>query len=112
MAIDLRPAPSRSDSVHNSTVTTPVASPVPMVIGLVSALPRRVGVHIGTFGACSGFTRLTACQVARHLAVDFVARFRPGQLPNRTARQLSNLTINDSRGSFPPEPVPPVIRSL
>jgi len=33
--------------------------------------------------------------------VDFVARFRPGQFPDRTARQMSNLTINYSSGSFP-----------
>jgi len=36
-----------------------------------------------------------------HLSVDFVARFRPGQFPNRTARQMSNLTINYSSGTFP-----------
>jgi hypothetical protein len=57
------------------------------------------------FGVPGGFnlwfTRVTACQVARPPSVDFVARFQPGQFPIRTARQLSNLTINYSSGSFP-----------
>src|ERR1700722_9050550 len=30
-----------------------------------SPLKRRVGVHIASFEACSSFTRVTACQVAR-----------------------------------------------
>jgi len=66
-----------------------------------SPLKRRVGFHITAFEACSSFTRVTARQVARPPFVDFVARFQPGQFPSRTARQLSNLTINCSSGSFP-----------
>ena len=66
-----------------------------------SPLKRRVGIHIAVFEACSSFTRVTARQVARPPIVDFVARFQPGQFPGRTARQLSNLTINYSSGSFP-----------
>jgi hypothetical protein len=66
-----------------------------------SPLKRRVGVHIAAFEACSSFTRVTARQVARPPFVDFVARFQPGQFPDRAARQLSNLTINCSSGSFP-----------
>ena len=66
-------------------------------------------VHIVHFEACSSFTRITARQIARSpLAqdlkahyVDFVARFRSPRLPVPTARQLSNLTINCSSGSFP-----------
>src|SRR5215471_7763117 len=30
-----------------------------------SPLKRRVGIHIASFEACSDFTRVTACQVAR-----------------------------------------------
>jgi len=66
-----------------------------------SPVPRRVGVHIAAFGACSNFTRITARQIARPPKVDFVARFRQAWLPTPDARQLSNLTINYSSGSFP-----------
>ena len=66
-----------------------------------SPILRRVGVHIAAFEACSSFTRVTACQVARPPCVDFVARFRPAPFPGLAARQLSNLTINCSSGSFP-----------
>jgi hypothetical protein len=68
---------------------------------LPSPVSRRVGVHITAFGACSNFTRVTARQIARPPFVSFVARFRSVQLPELTARQLSNLTINCSSGSFP-----------
>ena len=68
---------------------------------LLSPLRRRVSVHIVTFGACSGFTRITAQRIARPPYVDFVARIRPARLPAPDARQLSNLTINYSSGSFP-----------
>jgi len=60
-----------------------------------------VGVHIAAFEACSSFTRVTACQITRPPCVDFVARFRSTRLPALTARQLSNLTMNCSSGSFP-----------
>src|SRR5438132_2484012 len=93
---------------------TPVAGSVRLVM-INGALPRRVlpdplrpspilrrvGVHIAAFEACSSFTRVTAREVARPPNVDFVARLRPDRLPNLTARQLSNLTINYSSGSFP-----------
>ena len=76
------------------------------------ALPRRVihgphwpslhngqvGIHNFPFEACSSFTRVTACGVARPPNVDFVTRLRPGRLPSRTARQLprpSALARND-----------------
>jgi len=68
---------------------------------LPSPISRRVGVHITAFGACSNFTRVTARQIARPPFVSFVARFRSARLPELTARQLSNLTINYSSGSFP-----------
>src|SRR6202521_3526802 len=68
---------------------------------LPSPISRRVGVHIAAFEACSNFTRVTARQIARPPRVSFVARFRSARLPELTARQLSNLTINYSSGSFP-----------
>jgi hypothetical protein len=73
------------------------------VVPIRSAFPliRRAGVHIAAFEACSSFTRVTACKVARPPEVDFVARFQPNRLPGLAARQLSNLTINYSSGSSP-----------
>jgi len=68
---------------------------------LPSPILRRVGVHIAAFEACSSFTRVTACQIARPPYVDFVARFRPAPFPGLAARQLSNLTINCSCGPSP-----------
>src|ERR1039457_3557683 len=68
---------------------------------LPSPLSRRIGIHIAAFGACSSFTRITARRIARPPCVDFVTRFRSAPLPGLTARQLSNLTINYSSGSFP-----------
>ena len=68
---------------------------------LPSPLLRRVGVRIVAFGACSDFTHVTAPGIARPPCVDFVARLRPYPLPGLNARQLSNLTINCSSGSFP-----------
>ena len=62
---------------------------------------RRVSIHIVPFEACSSFTRIAASQIARPPYVNFVARFRSALLPAMTARQLSNLTINCSSGSFP-----------
>ena len=49
---------------------------------------RRVGIRIITFEACSGFTRVTAHWIAQPPKAAFVTRLRPGQLPDRTARQL------------------------
>jgi len=80
-----------------------------------SALPRRVlpdGLGLPRSSAGSASTldlsrpapaslALRPAKLLAHLSVDFVARFRSGQFPNRTARQLSNLTINYSSGSFP-----------
>ena len=68
---------------------------------LPSPILRRGGVHIAAFEACSSFTHVTACRIARPPKVGFVARFRPDRLPEPTARQLSNLTINCSSGSSP-----------
>jgi len=43
------------------------------------------------FEACSGFTRVTACRVARPPEVTFVTRLQPGLLPDQTACQLPDL---------------------
>jgi len=49
---------------------------------------RRVGIRIGLYEACSGFTRVTARRIADGPKAARVARLRPGQLPDRAARQL------------------------
>ena len=66
-----------------------------------SPLQRRVGTTLGLSGPARALHALRPAKSLAHLSVDFVARFRPGQFPNRAARQLSNLTINYSSGSFP-----------
>src|SRR5262245_45205954 len=53
---------------------------------------RRVGIRIATFEACSGFTRVTARRIAQPPKATFVARLRPGQLPDQAARQLPDLS--------------------
>ncbi len=42
---------------------------------------RRVGIHIFTFEACSGFHRITARWIAQPPKAAFLARHRPGQFP-------------------------------
>jgi hypothetical protein len=53
---------------------------------------RRVGIRIVTFEACSGFTRVAARRIAHPPKATFVARLRPGQLPDQAARQLPDLS--------------------
>src|SRR3974390_1934320 len=53
-----------------------------------SPLSGRVGVHIITFEACSSFTRVTACRVARLPYVSFIARLHPSRFPSSGARKL------------------------
>src|SRR5208337_1416840 len=53
-----------------------------------SPLFRRVGIHIFTFEACSGFTHVTARWIAQPPKAAFVTRLQPGQSPSQTARQL------------------------
>ncbi len=77
--------PGGSEQVHVS-VASLSARPSPLF--------RRVGIHTFTFEACSGFTRVTARWIARPPKAAFVARLRPGQLPDRPARQLPDLTDN------------------
>jgi hypothetical protein len=79
----LCPLPRRIERVHLS-IASPSARPSPFL--------RRVGIRDFTFEACSGFTRVTARRVARPPKAAFVTRLRSGQLPNRTARQLPDLS--------------------
>ena len=53
---------------------------------------RRVGIRIVTFEACLGFTRVTAHRIAQQPRAAFVAGLQPGQLPDRAARQLPDLS--------------------
>src|SRR5215217_9706096 len=73
------PLPRRTRQVRVS-VASPSARPSPFL--------RRVGVRDFTCEACSGFTHVTACRIARSPKATFVTRLRPGGLPLRAARQL------------------------
>ena len=67
-------------------------------------LPRKRAGSASTLQLSRPAQALLALRPAgllAHLSVDFVARFRSAPLPVLTARQLSNLTINYSSGSFP-----------
>ena len=68
------------------------------------SLPRFRGVSASTLqlsGPAQALLLLRPARLLAHLSVDFVARFQPVRLPEPAARQLSNLTINYSSGSFP-----------
>ena len=79
-----------------------VPARVPSLSVQPSPLPRRVGVHITTFEACSSFARVTACTVAHPPYVGFIARLRPGRLPGSDARKLSSSTNNLLEWVLPP----------
>jgi hypothetical protein len=49
---------------------------------------RKVGIRIVTFEACSGFTHVTARQIAQPPEATFVTRLQPVRLPGQAARQL------------------------
>jgi hypothetical protein len=53
---------------------------------------RWVGIRIVTFGACSGFTHVTARRIAQPPKVTFVTRLQPRWLPSQAARQLPDLS--------------------
>jgi len=97
------PTDRRLPSWH-AVLTTPVVPPVPMVIGLArsragffrmgSAFPALAPGrhHIGSFGACSSFTRVTACQVARppFRGLCHEVPIRPVSQPHRSPAIESN----------------------
>src|SRR5664280_834404 len=93
---DLRSGRVSPDYPHHPSI---VPCPLPrwtrqvhMSIASLSARPSppygRVGVHIVTFEACSGFTHVTARWIARPPKAAFVTRLRPVRLLVQTARQL------------------------
>src|SRR3954451_7881232 len=94
------PAPSRDGSPPMTRTTLPPCrAPYPggsrrVPVSIASPLtrpspfPRRVGIRIFTFEACSGFTRVTARWIAQPPKAAFVTRLQPSQLPDQTARQL------------------------
>src|SRR5258707_215092 len=60
--LELRPLPSTGLPDFSGTTNLSVTPPSPI------SLPRyggRVGLHIDLFGACSAFTRVAACTLAR-----------------------------------------------
>src|SRR5881394_1690337 len=90
---------SRRVSPDDPTTLPPCRAPYPggsrrVPVSIASPLtrpspfPRRVGIRIFTFEACSGFTRVTARWIAQPPKAAFVTRLQPGQLPDQTARQL------------------------
>src|SRR3954453_2531411 len=92
--------PSRDGSPPMTRITLPACrAPYPggsrrVPVSIASPLtrpspfPRRVGIRIFTFEACSGFTRVTARWIAQPPKAAFVTRLQPSQLPDQTARQL------------------------
>ena len=81
-----------------------------------SRLCRAVGVHDDTFGACSGFTRVTARGFAREPFAPFVPRLRRRgllrsvarlamelnrQLPQRNSHPLDTSAFRGALQSFP-----------
>ena len=56
------------------SVSSPFARPSPV--------NRRVGIHNFPFGACSGFTRVTACRVAARPTADFCPEAPIQRLPD------------------------------
>jgi hypothetical protein len=79
---------------------------VPARVSSLSVLPSplswRVGVHITTFEACSSFTRVTACRVARLPYVSFITRLHPCRFPGSGARKLPSSTNNLLGWVLPP----------
>ena len=67
-----------------------------------SPISGRVGIHIVTFEACSSFTRVTACRVARLPYVSFITRPHPSRLPGSGARKLPSSTNNLLGWVLPP----------
>ena len=65
----------------------------------ITAMKRRVGIHNFTFEACSSFTRVTACRIARPPKADFCpeASTRPVAQPSRS---VATMPTNNYMGGF------------
>ena len=55
---------------------------IPSLSVRASPFCRRVGTHISTFEACSGFTRVTARWIVQPPKAAFVTRLRSSRLPD------------------------------
>src|SRR5262245_48499066 len=78
------------------SITSPLTRPSPN--------GRRVGIRIVTFEACSGFTRVTARQIAQPPKGDLCHQAPACRLPGRAARQLpdqSTLWVDSSSTDDP-----------
>src|SRR5438067_6986584 len=64
-----------------------------------SPVNRRVGIHDFTFEACSSFTRVTACRIARPPKADFYpeASTWPVAQPSRS---VATMPTNNYMGGF------------
>ena len=91
--------------------TEPVLVSVASRLVLPSPFPRRVGVHDFAFEACSSFTRVTACRVARppYSGLCHEASTRPVTRPGRSLATM--FTDNYMGGSFPHWQTAPVRRT-
>jgi hypothetical protein len=74
--------PGRSKQVHDGCFPI-LYQPSPSI--------GRVGIYNCPFGACSRFTRVTACQVAAALWLTFVPRASAGRSPYPTARVATGM---------------------
>src|ERR1700676_5308110 len=76
-----------------------------LLIAYLSVLPspvnRRVGIHDFTFGACSSFTRVAACQIAGPPKADFCPE-APTQPVTRPSRSVATMLIDVYMGGSSP----------
>ena len=91
--------------------TKPLLVSVASRLVLPSPFPRRVGVHDFAFEACSSFTRVTACRVARppYSGLCHEASTRPVTRPGRSLATM--FTDNYMGGAFPHWQTAPVRRT-
>jgi hypothetical protein len=80
----LRSIPRRIEQVRVSISSLSV---------LPSPVNRRVGIHDFTFGACSSFTRVAACQIACPPIAD-VGPEAPTQPVTRPSRSVATMLID------------------
>ena len=103
----LRASPNDPDHLPNMPCslprwTEPVLVSVASRLVLPSPFPWRVGVHNFAFEACSSFTRVTACRVARlpYRGLCHEASTRPVSPSSRSLATM--FTDNYMGGSSPP----------